>query len=104
MTHRCAIRVMRWGPRCRRWTVVQPWPCLWVVSAQAQRRCDACDRRITTRHALVVTFPSREDWRRGNLGSPQRGTVYCGDCARVWYGVWCQGQFKIPKNGNVNSL
>lgn len=79
---------VRWVPWARRWTVVQPWTCLWVVPVQRRQRCDGCDRRVRTRNSLVATFPSRQDWAQGRCGSPQTGTVYCGDCAHVWYGVW----------------
>lgn len=88
MMSRCNSRFQRWAPRRRRCTVVQPWTGLWVVPAHPNLRCHGCRRRVTTPYCLVATFPSRDDWRHGNLGSPQTGAVYCGDCARAWYGVW----------------
>lgn len=80
--------IIRWMPGWRRYTVVQPWTCLWVVPAHARLRCDGCHQRVTTRQCLAATWPSREDWRRGRLRSPRTGSIYCGDCARAWYGVW----------------
>ena len=80
--------IKRGVPWARRWTVVQPWICLWVVPVPARLRCDVCHRRISTRQCVVATAPSRADWQHGKLGSPQTGAVYCGDCAHVWFGVW----------------
>ena len=87
MTSTGKIRSIRWGPWWRRQTVVQPWTCLWVIAAHPQLRCAGCDGLVTTRQCLVATFPSRAAWQQGDRGSPHTGVVYCGNCARVWYGI-----------------
>ena len=82
---------IRWAA-CPRWTIVQPWPCLFGVDRTAfghSVRCAVCHRKVTDASVWVVTYPSRQAWQRGDAvaADPRTGDPQCRDCAYTWYGL-----------------
>ena len=83
---------IRWAAFAPRWTIVQPWPCLFGVDRLGfgrSVRCAVCHRTVTDATVWVVTYPSRQAWQRGDAvaADPRTGDPQCRECAFTYYGL-----------------
>ncbi len=98
---------IRWAAFAARWTVVQPWVCLFWGARSVFGpvvRCAQCHRRVSDPFLGIVTYPSRRAWLRDGMAGAtdsRTGDPLCRDCLQTWYGLDSDDLARPPSPSEV---